>query len=222
MEIKAPLRRLEAVIEDWIWLRDLMRDHELIGRRLQRVTIVWNLAEVVVTVTLGIIAGSLALVAFGLDSMIEVFASLVVLWHMGDSTPDQKRTDRARRLVGFAFAVLAIYLVIASLRAFWTNAQPDSSPLAIAYLAITVAVMFTLAAWKKRIGRALDSEPFLAEARMTFLDGWLATAILVALALNGAFGWQWVDAAAALIVGAIAAREAAELLGADESGPPGC
>ena len=84
-----------------------MRDADRTGRILQRVTIAWNLAEVGVTIALGIAAGSLALVAFGLDSLIEVFASLVVLWHMSGPARQQRRDDRARRLVAFAFAALA-------------------------------------------------------------------------------------------------------------------
>jgi divalent metal cation (Fe/Co/Zn/Cd) transporter len=189
-----------------------MSDPERTGRRLQRVTIAWNLAEVGVTVALGVVAGSLALVAFGLDSLIEVFASLVVLWHMSESDTHGTRDRRARRLVGIAFAVLACYLIVASGRALWIGAEPDSSPLGIAYLAVTALVMFGLAAWKKHVGRRLRSEPFLAEAHMTFFDGWLATAILAALVLNTTLGWWWADAAAATVVGIVAAREAVELL----------
>ena len=185
-------------------------DLERTGRRLQTVTIIWNLIEVFITVTLGILAASLALVAFGLDSLIEVFASLVVLWHMNDTTSSH-RDRRARNLVAAAFALLAHSLTIAGTRALLTRAEPDSSPIGIAYLAITAVVMFTLAAWKARIGKRLDNEPFLAEARMTYLDGWLATAILTALALNAIAGWWWTDPIAALIVAVIAAREAAEL-----------
>jgi len=185
-------------------------DLERTGRRLQTATIVWNLIEVFITVTLGILAASLALVAFGLDSLIEVFASLVVLWHMNDKR-SSRRDRRARNLVAAAFALLALSLAIAGTRALLTGAEPDSSPIGIAYLAITAVVMFTLAAWKARIGRRLDNEPFLAEARMTYLDGWLATAILTALALNAIAGWWWTDPIAALIVAALAAREAAEL-----------
>lgn len=181
------------------------------GRRLQRATIAWNLIEVFVTIGLGVVAGSLALVAFGLDSLIEVFASLVVLWHMAGSGSAPRRDRRARRLVAAAFGMLALYLTVASIRALVTDARPDSSPLGIAYLAITAIIMFSLAAWKRRVGRHLDSEPFLAEARMTYLDGWLATAILVALALNATLGWSWADSAAALIVAAAAGREAIEL-----------
>jgi divalent metal cation (Fe/Co/Zn/Cd) transporter len=189
---------------------DTVSDLERSGRRLQTATIVWNLIEVFITIALGIAAGSLALVAFGLDSLIEVFASLVVLWHMNEArTSDRDR--HAQRLVAAAFALLALYLTIAAIRSLLLQAEPDASPLGIGYLAVTAIVMFSLAAAKSRIGKRLDSDPFLAEARMTRLDGWLAIAILTALTLNATVGWWWADPVAALIVGAIAAHEAAEL-----------
>ncbi len=183
------------------------------GRLLQRATIVWNLAEVVITITLGVAAGSLALVAFGLDSLLEVFASTVVLWHMAGDPHNSHRDIVARRLVGAAFWVLALYLAIAATRALISGAQPESSPWGIGYLAVTAVVMFTLGSLKRRTGAELDSEPFLAEAHMTYLDGWLATAILSSLALNAGLGWWWADPAAALIISAAAAREALELTG---------
>ena len=187
-----------------------MSDLERTGRRLQTATIVWNLIEVFITIGLGVAAGSLALVAFGLDSLIEVFASLVVLWHMSD-TGTAHRDRRAQRLVAAAFAILAVYLTAAAIRSLVIQAEPDASPLGIVYLAITAIVMFSLAAWKGAVGKQLNSEPFLAEARMTHLDGWLATAILTALTLNATLGWWWADPVAALIIGAVAAHEAIEL-----------
>ena len=180
------------------------------GRRLQWATIAWNSIEVFVTIGLGITAGSLALIAFGLDSLVEVFASLVVIWHMNPGTAGHqpRRDSRALRLVGIAFAVLATYLVIAGSRQLISHEQPDSSPIGIAYLFVTALVMFSLANWKRRVGAALDSAPFAAEASMTFLDGCLATSILTALALNLLFGWWWADPVAALLIGAVAAHEA--------------
>jgi divalent metal cation (Fe/Co/Zn/Cd) transporter len=183
---------------------------ERLGRRLQWGTIAWNSLEVFVTIGLGIAARSLALIAFGLDSLVEVFASLVVIWHMkpGDGGSQVRRDRRAMRLVGGAFGALAVYLVVAGVRALVAHEQPASSPVGIAYLFVTALVMFGLARWKKRVGVALNSEPFLAEASMTFLDGCLATSILTALTLNLVAGWWWADPAAALLIGAVAAREA--------------
>ncbi len=188
---------------------------ERTGRRLQQATIIWNMVEVFVTVGLGVAAGSLALVAFGLDSLIEVFASLVVLWHLR-SVRTTGRDRVALRLVAGAFAALGVYLAVNSIRALIVQDVPESSPLGIAYLAVTAVVMFTLARWKKRVGIELDSEPFLAEAKLTFLDGWLATGILTALVLNTAFGWWWADPLAALVLAAIAVKEAGEVALAKE------
>lgn len=191
---------------------DLTTGLARVGRRLQWATIGWNGVEVFVTIGLGLAARSLALIAFGLDSLVEVFASLVVLWHLepGADGHHARRDRKAMRLVAVAFAVLAAYLVLASVRSLVAAEEPESSPLGIAYLAVTALVMFTLAAWKKRVGTRLGSEPFLAEASMTFLDGCLATSILTALALNTTLGWWWADPAAALLIGAVAAREARE------------
>lgn len=181
-----------------------------LGRRLQWATIAWNSMEVVVTIGLGVAAGSLALVAFGLDSLVEVFASVVVIWHMnpGPGGHALRRDRRAMRLVGVAFGVLAAYLLLAGARQLASHDEPDASPVGIAYLAATALVMFSLARWKRRVGRALGSEPFRAEAAMTFLDGCLATSILTALTVNLVLGWWWADPAAAILISTVAAREA--------------
>jgi divalent metal cation (Fe/Co/Zn/Cd) transporter len=178
------------------------------GRRLQWATIAWNSAEILVTIGLGMAAQSLALIAFGLDSLVEVFASLVVIWHMTPSSADpQLRSNRALRLVGVSFAVLSAYLVAAALRALVVHEHPESSPAGIVYLLVTAVVMFGLARWKRRTGTALNSDAFQAEASMTFLDGWLASSILAALVLNLVLGWWWADPLAALFLGVFAARE---------------
>ncbi len=181
-----------------------------LGRRLQILTIVWNVGEVFVTVTLGLMSGSLALVAFGLDSLIEVFTSTVVLWHMD---PDEKshnpsRDRRAQRLVAVAFALLALSLVVASTRALLVHIEPDSSSLGVAYLAATAAVMLGLAHLKRRTGSRLGNSVFLAEAKMTQIDAYLATGILLALLLNGLWGMWWADPLAAGGIAVVAASEA--------------
>lgn len=128
---------------------------ERLGRRLQWSTIAWNSFEVFVTIGLGLAARSLALIAFGLDSLVEVFASLVVIWHMtpGDGGHHQRRDRRAMRLVAVAFALLTVYLMIAGVRSLVAAAHPSSSPAGIAYLVVTAAVMFSLALEAPRGGR---------------------------------------------------------------------
>ena len=181
------------------------------GLVLEYSTIAWNVAEIFVTIGLGVAAGSLALVAFGLDSMVEVFASVVVVWHLRHPDRASDRiTARALRLVSIAFFVLAAVLVAG---VAWSVAQehrPGESPLGVVYLAATALVMFGLAAAKRRVGIELDAEPLRAEARMTFLDGLLATGVLLSLVANAVLGWWWADAAATLLVAAAAFAEGVE------------
>lgn len=177
------------------------------GTRLEWFTVGWNLVEVVVTVTLGVMAGSLALVAYGLDSIIEVFAALVVVRYIARHETGGQAA-RALRLVALAFGLLAAYLVVAS---SWSLAHREvsaSSPLGIAYLVVAASAMFVLALRKRRLAAIAGSAPLRAEAALTFLDGCLATGILLALVLNAALGLWWADQVAALGVGVICGREA--------------
>ena len=168
--------------------------------------------EVVVTIALGVRAGSLALIAFGLDSIIEIFASMVVIRNLHDERrdPGDRRVHRALRLIAVGFWMLAIFLAIVSARALIRGDRPESSPLGIAYLAVTALVMFGLARLKRTTGDALGSETLQAEAGMTFLDGCLGTGVLTALVLNAWLGWWWSDALAALLVAGFAVKEGAD------------
>jgi divalent metal cation (Fe/Co/Zn/Cd) transporter len=189
-------------------------DHDRLQRRgirLEWATTGWNLMEVFVTIGLGLAAGSLAPVAFGLSSMIEVFASSVVIWHLMEGrAPARHRTRLAFKLIAIAFFALALFLFVTSVRSLVLGLHPGESPQGIAYLALTAAVMFTLAGIKRRTARAMDSGPLEAEASMTFLDGCLCLGILTALAVNILFGWWWADAVAALGIGMFAAKEGIE------------
>lgn len=177
--------------------------------RLQYATIAWNAGEAVFTISIGVAAGSLALIGFGTDSVIEIFASVVVLWHLrGES--HAHRTRRALRLVGWAFALLALTLGVAAIRDLGAGRAPGESWPGIVYLAVTAIIMFGLAAAKRRIAAGLGDEPFAAEAEMTLLDGWLSTATLIGLLLNALFGWWWADPLAGLLIALIATREARE------------
>lgn len=180
--------------------------------RLEYATIAWNIGEAVFTIGLGIAAGSLALIAFGTDSIIEVFASSVVVWHLrpGQAGDRPHRTKRALRLVAVAFAALAVALAVAGIRDLSTGRRAGDSWWGVAYLGVTVVVMFGLAIVKRRLAVRLDSSPLQAEAQMTFLDGILSAATLTGLAVNAALGWWWADPAAALMVAAFAANEARE------------
>ena len=177
--------------------------------RLEYATIAWNLGEAVLTIGLGVAAGSLALIGFGMDSIIEVFASSVVVWHVRPREPvdSPERTRLALRLVAMAFCLLAIVLAVVALRDLMTGRRAGESPIGIAYLAVTAAVMFGLAVAKRRTADGLESVPLRSEASMTFLDGILSTLTLTGLALNAVLGLWWADPTAALLVAIAAANE---------------
>jgi divalent metal cation (Fe/Co/Zn/Cd) transporter len=182
------------------------------ARRLEYATILWNVGEAGLTIGLGIAAGSLALIGFGADSLIEVFASAVVVWHLRPhaETDAENRTRVALRLVATAFLALAVVLSVFAVRDLVVGREAGESLAGIAYLAPTAIVMFGLAAAKRRTAAALRSAPLRSEAAMTQLDGVLAVLTLTGLALNAAAGWAWADPLAALIVAGAALNEARE------------
>ena len=180
--------------------------------RLEYATIAWNFGEAFLTIGLGIAAGSLALIGFGTDSVIEMFASAVVVWHIrpGHEVDRPERTRLALRLVAAAFLGLAIVLAVVAVRDLVTGRRAGGSPIGIAYLSVTALVMFGLAIAKRRTAISLASAPLRSEAAMTFLDGFLASATLTGLSLNAGLGWWWADPTAALVVAVGAFNEARE------------
>jgi divalent metal cation (Fe/Co/Zn/Cd) transporter len=174
--------------------------------RLEYATVAWNALEVFVTIGLGVAAGSLALIAFGLDSLVEIFASGVVLWHLR-AEPAPSRERRALWLVALAFFALAAVLLAGAARDVVTGHRAEASIPGIVYLGVTAVVMFSLAFAKRRVSVALGNHPLSHEARVTLLDGCLASGILLALAANAAFGWWWADTLAAALVGLVAISE---------------
>jgi divalent metal cation (Fe/Co/Zn/Cd) transporter len=180
------------------------------GRRLEYGTTVWNTLEAVVAISSGLASHSLALVAFGLDSCVEVLASLVVLWHLGGEAEDVNpaRTQRAMRLIAIGFGVLGVYLAGEATRGLLIHTVSNPSGIGIAFMAATVIVMLGLAAGKLRTGRALYNRPLIANGSMTLIDGGLAASILLALLADRAFGWWWTDPLAAAVVAVVALNEA--------------
>jgi divalent metal cation (Fe/Co/Zn/Cd) transporter len=157
------------------------------GRKLEAATLGWNVVGVVVLAFAAVQARSVALAGFGLDSLIEIGASTVVLWELADV--GQERQRRAMRLIGFAFIALAVYLSIQSTAVLVVGFRPHHSPMGIVWTGITAAVMFGLAFGKARTGAALDNPVLRAEGRITMIDGVLATAVLLGLLLNALAGW---------------------------------
>lgn len=179
------------------------------GQGLEVVTLAWNVVGIAVLAIAAIRAHSVALAGFGLDSLIEIGASTVVLWEL--SATGEQRQRRALRLIGAAFVGLAIYLTVQTVWVLAARYHPHHSTLGIAWTAVTAAAMFALAAGKRQTGRALDNPVLVTEGRVTVIDGLLACAVLLGLALNAAVGWWWADPLAGLVVVYYAVKEAREI-----------
>jgi len=182
-------------------------------------TLVWNVAGIVVLATAAISARSVALAGFALDSLIEIGASTVVIWEL--SGIGEERQRRGLRLIGYSFAALAAYLLVQSTVVLATGYHPHHSLPGIIWTAVTAAVMLALAAGKARAGRALGNPVLHTEGRVTLIDGVLATAVLLGLVLNAALGWWWADPAAGYVLVFYAAREVRQIFFADHRHLPG-
>ncbi len=179
------------------------------GFALEYVTLAWNAAGMVVLAIAAIGARSVALAGFGLDSLIEIGASTVVIWELSGTGDERQR--RGLRLIGYAFTALAVYLLVQSTVVLVTGYHPRHSVLGIAWTAVTAVVMFVLASGKARTGRALDNPVLRTEGRVTMIDGILAVAVLLGLVLNAGLGWWWADPAAGYVLVYYAAREVREI-----------
>ena len=179
------------------------------GFALEYVTLAWNVAGIVVLAFAAVAARSVALAGFGLDSLIEIGASTVVIWELSGTGAERQR--RGLRLIGYAFAALAVYLLAQSTVVLAAGYHPRHSALGIIWTAVTAAVMFALATGKASTGRALDNPVLRTEGRVTMIDGILAAAVLLGLALNAGLGWWWADPAAGYVLVYYAAREVREI-----------
>ena len=182
------------------------------GFALEYVTLGWNVAGIVILTIAAAAARSVALAGFGLDSLIEIGASTVVIWELAGTGEERQR--RGLRLIGSAFAALAVYLLVQSTAVLAAGYHPRHSVPGIIWTAVTAAAMFALAAGKARTGRALDNPVLRTEGRVTMIDGILAVAVLLSLALNAALGWWWADPAAGYVLVYYAAREVREIFSA--------
>jgi divalent metal cation (Fe/Co/Zn/Cd) transporter len=192
-------------------------DVDLLRRRglaLAGLTIAWNVIEAVVAITAGIAAGSIALVGFGFDSVVEVMSSVVVVWQFrGEvrSGYDEGRERLALRLIAVSFFVLASYIVFESVRdLFITDNEAGESTVGIVLAVLSLTVMPALAVAKRRAADALGSPTLRADSRETLLCAWLSAALLGGLIFNAAFGWSWADPVAALAIAAFAVKEGVE------------
>jgi len=175
------------------------------GFALEYATLAWNVIGIAVLAIAAIDARSVALAGFGLDSLIEIGASTLVIWELSGAGQDRQR--RALRLIGAAFALLAVYLAIQSTVVLAVGFHPHHSPAGIAWTAVTALAMFALAAGKAHTGKALANPVLRAEGRVTLIDGLLAVAVLTGLALNATLGWWWADPVAGYALVFYAGRE---------------
>jgi divalent metal cation (Fe/Co/Zn/Cd) transporter len=168
------------------------------GLWLEYLTLSWNVAGSLIVIWSALVAQSVALAGFGLDSLIEIFASLVVVWHL--KGVQQSRERRALRLIGAAFITLALYILVQSAYSLLTQARPAPSRVGIVWLAATLLVMLLLALGKAHTGKQLGNPVLQTEARVTLVDAYLAAAVLLGLLLNALLDWWWADPLAGLVI----------------------
>jgi divalent metal cation (Fe/Co/Zn/Cd) transporter len=180
------------------------------GQKLEYFTIAWNLLEGLVAIVAGVIAGSISLVGFGVDSFIEVTSGAVLLWRMSVDSDVHRRElneKRALKAVGICFLALAAYIMYESVGDLWFKRTPEHSVPGIVLASISLVVMPMLSRAKRKVGSALGSSAMHADAKQTEFCTYLSAILLGGLLLNVAFGLWWADPLAALTMAPIIAKE---------------
>jgi len=172
--------------------------HIRTGRKIEYLSIVWTSLEGVIGVIAGLLAGSVALIGFGIDSIIEVASSTVLLWRLSDLPHADEREKLAHRLVGICFLALAAYISFAAIHDLITHESPQVSYFGIIYAGACIIVMPLLARAKRRAAARLNSDALHADSHQSDICTYLSVILLVGLALNALFGWWWADPLAAL------------------------
>lgn len=171
----------------------------------------WHVVEVGVALGAGIAAGSVALVGFGIDSVIELGAGGVIVWlFTGGRGSSREAEVRAQRLIAAGYAALVAYIGVEAIRDLTGSAHPAVSWVGVGLAACTAPTMPLLARAKRRIGLRLNSSATVSEAGQNMICAYLSIALLVGLLANALAGWWWADPAAALVIAALAAREGIE------------
>ncbi|MDQ5841125.1 MAG: cation transporter [Chloroflexota bacterium] len=180
-----------------------------LGRRAQLLaatSVTYNIFEAVIAISAGLVAGSVALVGFGLDSVVEVSSGLIILWQFRHRMPET-RERQALRMLALSFFALAAYVGFESVRTLITGSNPEASPVGIG-LAMASLIVMPLISWaQRRTGRALGSNAVVADGTQTLLCTYLSAVLLVGLVLNATLGWGWADPLAGLIIAGVATRE---------------
>jgi divalent metal cation (Fe/Co/Zn/Cd) transporter len=180
------------------------------GFRLEYATMAWMVAEAAVAITAGVVAASIALVGFGLDSVIELLSATIVIWQLRGEIAGKDRETRAIRLIGVTFFALAAYLTAESIRDLVTQTRPGQSVPGLAVTAAALVVMPVLAVAKRRTGQQLGNCTLVADSAETAFCAFTSAAALLGVGLNAWLGWWWADPAAALVIAALAVKEGIE------------
>ena len=176
------------------------------GFALEYASMAWMAVEAAVAITAGVLASSIALTGFGLDSVIEFFSAAIVVWQLRG----EDRETRAVRLIGVTFFALAAYLTAESIHDLVTRARPGESIAGLAVTAAALIVMPLLAIAKRRTGQALGNRTLIADSAETAFCAYTSATTLAGLGLNTALGWWWADPTAALVIAALAVKEGLE------------
>jgi divalent metal cation (Fe/Co/Zn/Cd) transporter len=187
-------------------------DRRRYGRRarvLAGASVTYNVVEAVIAVTAGLVAGSIALVGFGLDSIVEVSSGLIILWQFRHPLPES-REQTALRLMAFSFFGLAAYVTFESIRSLTTGHEAEASIVGMILAAASLVVMPFLSWAQRRTGRALGSNAVVADSTQTLLCTYMSGVLLVGLVLNATLGWWWADPIAGLVIAAVAVKEGRE------------
>lgn len=182
------------------------------GKRLEKLTIVWNSLEGLIAIGAGLLAGSISLVGFGFDSVIEVSSALVLVWrlHHTKGVKEEVAERKARKFVGVCFFALAAYVLFDSMKSLATKERPEESTVGIVLAIVSVIVMPVVARQKRGVAATLNSGAMRADSQQTQLCAYLSAILLVGLAANAAVGWWWADPLAALVMLPIIVNEGVE------------
>lgn len=195
--------------------QDVVRREEVRrGRWLEYLTIGWNSLEGIIAIGAGLVAGSIALVGFGFDSVIEVASGVALLWRLHMDAPEKReRAEQvALKVVGVSFLALAAYVAFDALKSLATREPPEASRVGIAVATLSLVVMPLLARAKRRVAAKINSRAMQADSRQTDICAYLSAILLGGLILNALFGWWWADPVAALVMTPIIGREGAGAL----------
>jgi divalent metal cation (Fe/Co/Zn/Cd) transporter len=172
-------------------------------------TISYNVIEAIIALAAGVAASSTALIAFGLDSIVEVLSAAAVAWQFSARDPEA-RERVALRVIAFSFFALAVYIIVDAGLSFFGPREAEHSPVGIVLAAVSLVVMPALSWFERRTGRELGSATAIADSKQTLLCAYLSGALLIGLLLNTLFGWAWADSIAALVIAGWAIKEGIE------------